>query len=133
VVDLAQGVLNRSAWAPGKPDSVTQKLNTFYKAKTGRDIGDASARVMQAFFVLADAINRAASADPAKIAAALRATDMKPDQLIVGYRGVRFDASGQNVEGATYVTQLDGKTYVTVWPQSAAAAPLSWPMRGWRA
>jgi branched-chain amino acid transport system substrate-binding protein len=133
VGDLAQGVLNRSAWALGKPGSVTQKLNALYKAKTGRDMSDASGRVMQAFFVLADAINRAGAAVPAKIQAALKATDMKADQLMVGYRGVKFDASGQNSEGATYITQLDGKDYVTVWPADAAAAPLAWPMRGWRA
>jgi branched-chain amino acid transport system substrate-binding protein len=132
VGDLAQGALNRSAWAPGKPGSLTHKINALFRAKTGRDMDDASGRVMQAFFVLADAVDRAGSTDPAKIAAALRATDMKPDQLIVGYRGVKFDASGQNAEGATYITQLDGKDYVVVWPRSAAATGLNWPMRGWR-
>ncbi len=64
---LAQGTLNRSAWAPGRPDSVTQKVNALFRAKTGRDMGDASGRVMQAFFVLADAINRAGAAAPEKI------------------------------------------------------------------
>ncbi len=78
VGDLAQGVLNRSAWSPGKPGSVTEKINALFKAKTGRDMDDASGRVMQAFFVLADAINRAGAAVPAKIQAALQATDMTP-------------------------------------------------------
>ena len=40
---------------------------------------------MQGFFVLADAINRAGSTEPEKIQAALQATDLKPDQLIMGY------------------------------------------------
>ncbi|HEY6430959.1 MAG TPA: ABC transporter substrate-binding protein [Acetobacteraceae bacterium] len=133
VGDLAQGVLNRSAWSPGKAGGVTQKINALFKAKTGRDMSDASGRVMQAFFVLADAINQAGAAVPGKIQAALQATDLKPDQLIVGYSGVKFDASGQNSEGATYITQLDDKSYVTVWPADAAAAALVWPMRGWRA
>lgn len=128
---LAQGALNRSAWSPGKPGSITDRINTLYKTKTGHDMSDAAGRVMQALFVLADAINQAGSTDPAKIQAALKATDLKPDQLIVGYRGVKFDANGQNAEGATYITQLDAGTYVTVWPDSAAAAPLKWPMRGW--
>ncbi|MGH7155895.1 MAG: ABC transporter substrate-binding protein, partial [Acetobacteraceae bacterium] len=74
VGDLAQGLLNRSAWAPGKPGSVTQAVNAIFRAKTGRDMGDASGRVMQAFFVLADAINRAGSAAPQKVQAALRTT-----------------------------------------------------------
>jgi len=54
------GVMNRSAWAIGKPGSTTSKINDMYKAKTGRDLDDTSARNMQGFLALADAINRAA-------------------------------------------------------------------------
>lgn len=126
---LAQGVLNRSAWSLGKPGSLTGKVNALYKAKTGRDMSDASGRVMQAFIVLADAINRAGSTDPGKIQAALQATDMPEKDLLVGYRGVKFDSTGQNDEGATYITQLDGPDYMTVWPQDAAQASLRWPLK----
>ena len=63
--------------------------------------------------------------------AALRATDLKPEQLMMGYRGVKFDATGQNIEAATYLIQLQGKDYTLVWPRQAAAAPLQWPMKGW--
>ena len=126
---LAQGVLNRSAWSLGKPDSLTAKVNALYKTKTGRDMSDASGRVMQAFIVLADAINRAGSTDPGKLQAALQATDMPEKDLLVGYRGVKFDATGQNDEGATYITQLDGLDYTTVWPQDAAQAALRWPLK----
>ena len=51
---------------------------------------------------------------------------------ILCYRGVRFDETGQNVESATYLTQLQGKDYVTIWPDDAAAAKVNWPMTGWR-
>ena len=49
VNDIAQGVMNRSAWAVGKPGSNTAKINDMYKAKTGRDLDDTSARNMQGF------------------------------------------------------------------------------------
>ena len=52
---------------------------------------------MQGFFVLVDAIDRAGSTDPAKIQAALKATDLKPEQLMMGYKGVKFDDKGQNI------------------------------------
>ena len=55
---------------------------------------------MQGFFVLVDAIDRAGSTDPAKIQAALKATDLKPEQLIMGYKGVKFDDKGQNILAA---------------------------------
>jgi branched-chain amino acid transport system substrate-binding protein len=131
VADIAQGVMDRSAWSIGRPGSVTYAINELYKKKTGRDLDDTSGRDMQAFFVLADAINRAGSTDPAKIQAALRATDLKPAQLMMGYRGVKFDATGQNTEAATYLIQLQGKAYKAVWPQKSATAKVEWPMKGW--
>ena len=67
VGDIAQGAVNRSAWDVGKPGSNTYKINDMFKAKYGRDLDDTSARWMQGFLVLADAINRAGSTDPAKI------------------------------------------------------------------
>src|ERR1700733_13923276 len=47
VFDIAQGAMNRSAWAIGREGSVTYKINEMYKAKTGRDLDDTSARDMQ--------------------------------------------------------------------------------------
>ena len=132
VGDLAQGVMNRSAWAVGKPGSVTAVINELFKAKTGHELDDTSARSMQAMLVLADAINRASSTAPDKIMAALRATDLKPDQIIMGYRGVKFDEVGENSLAATYLVQLQGKDYVSVWPTESALAPLQWPMKGWK-
>jgi branched-chain amino acid transport system substrate-binding protein len=130
VADIAQGAMNRSAWDIGKPGSTTYKINEMYKAKTGRDLDDTSARNMQSFFALADAINRAGSTDPEKIRVALTKTDLKPDQLMMGYQGVKFDNTGQNILASTYLIQLQGKKYELVWPGMAATAKLQWPMSG---
>ena len=132
VADVAQGAMNRSAWDVGKPGSTTYKINEMYKTKTGRDLDDTSARNMQSFFALADAINRAGSTDPEKIRDALTKTDLKPDQLMMGYNGVKFDETGQNVLASTYLIQLKGKEYQLVWPDKAATAKLDWPMKGWK-
>jgi branched-chain amino acid transport system substrate-binding protein len=132
VGDLAQGAMNRSAFDIGKPGSHSYKINTLFKAKYGRDLDDTSARWMQGFLVLADAINRAGSTDPAKIQKALIDTDLKPDALMIGYRGVKFDATGQNTLSATYLIQLHGKEYKSVWPSDRATAQLEWPMKGWK-
>src|SRR6478672_2712411 len=131
VADIAQGAMNRSAWDIGKPGSTTFKINEMYKAKTGRDLDDTSGRNMQGFFALAEAINRAGSTDPEKIRDALTKTDLKPDQLMMGYQGVKFDSTGQNVLASTYLIQLDGKKYDLVWPEAAANAKLQWPMSAW--
>jgi branched-chain amino acid transport system substrate-binding protein len=130
VNDIAQGVMNRSAWDIGKPGSTTEKINEMYKAKTGRDLDDTSARNMQAFFALAEAINRAGSTDPEKIRDALSKTDLKPAQLMMGYQGIKYDDTGQNILAATYLIQLHGTHYELVWPETAATAKLQWPMAG---
>jgi branched-chain amino acid transport system substrate-binding protein len=132
VGDIAQGAVNRSAWDVGAPGTNSYKINAMFKAKYGRDLDDTSARWMQGFLVLADAINRAGSTDPAKIQQALRETDLKPEQLMIGYRGVKFDDTGQNTLSATYLIQLQGKEYKSVWPEDRATAKFVWPMAGWR-
>ena len=132
VGDLAQGAMNRSAFDVGNPGSHSYKINALFKAKYGRDLDDTSARWMQGFLVLADAINRAGSTDAAKIQQALQETDLKPDALMIGYRGVKFDATGQNTLSATYLIQLQGKEYKSVWPSERATAQLEWPMKGWK-
>jgi branched-chain amino acid transport system substrate-binding protein len=132
VGDLAQGAINRSAFDIGKPGSNSYIVNQLFKAKYGRDLDDTSARWMQGFFVLADAINRAGSTEPDKIQAALQATDLKPDQLMIGYNGVKFDSTGQNTLASTFLIQLQGKQYVSIWPSNLATGKLELPMKGWR-
>ncbi len=131
VHDLAQGIIDRASWDIGKPGSLSFAANELFKKRTGRDMSDTAARGMQGFFVLCDAINRAGSTEPAKIQAALKATDLKPDQLIVAYKGVRFNAQGQNELGSTLLVQLVGEDYIPVWPDAKATAAPKLPFAGW--
>lgn len=131
VGDIAQGVINRSAFDPGKPGTIAAKINEMYRAKRGADLDDTSARAMMGFLALCDAINRAGSTEAAKIQAALKATDLKPDQLMIGYKGVRFDDKGNNTLAAALLIQLQGDKYVSIWPKDAAAATLQLPYKGW--
>lgn len=128
-----QGIFNRSSFAIGAPGSPTFLINEIYKKKSGGDdLDDTAARQMQGFFVLVDAIDRAGSTEPAKIQAALKATDLKPDQLIMGYKGVKFDDKGQNILAAGLVIQLqDGENYVPVWPKQLAKTAPVFPYKGW--
>jgi branched-chain amino acid transport system substrate-binding protein len=129
---ISQGAFNRSAWSVGAPGSPTAIIADMYKKKSGDEMDDTAGRQMQAFFVLVDAIDRAGSTDPAKIQAALRATDLKPEQLLMGYNGVKFDEKGQNVLASAIIIQLqDGENYVAVWPKSNAEKPPITPYKGW--
>jgi len=131
VGNLAQGAVNRSAFDIGKPGSNSYVVDQMFKQKYGRDLDDTSARWMEGFLVLVGAIDRAGSTEPAKIQAALRATDLKADQLMIGYNGVKFDSTGQNTLASTFLVQLKGKEYVSVWPTDRATSKLDLPMKGW--
>src|SRR6478736_349524 len=129
---ISVGAFNRSSWSVGPPGSPTAIIAEMYKKKSGDEMDDTAGRQMQAFFVLADAIDRAGSTDPAKIQAALKATDLKPDQLMMGYKGVKFDDKGQNVLAAGVMIQLqDGENYVAVWPKTNAQKTPIVPYKGW--
>jgi branched-chain amino acid transport system substrate-binding protein len=128
---ISQGLFNRSSWSVG-PGSPSALIAEMYKKRSGDDMDDTVARQMTGFLVLADAIDRAGSTDPAKIQAALKATDLKPEQLMIGYKGVKFDEKGQNILAAGVIIQLqDGENYVTAWPKAGAQKPPVSPYKGW--
>ena len=129
--NLVEGLINRSAFAAGKPGSVSATINEMFKKKTGNDLDDPSARAMQGLLILAEAINRAGSTEPAKIQAAMKATDLKANQLVTGYNGVKFDEKGQNTLASSLITQMVGGKYVPVWPKEAATAEIVLPYKGW--
>ncbi len=128
---LVEGLINRSAFAAGKPGSISAVINEMFKKKTGNDLDDPSARAMQGLLILADAINRAGSTEPAKIQEAMKATDLKAEQLVTGYKGVKFDEKGQNVLASSLITQMTGGKYVPVWPKESATAEIVLPYKGW--
>ncbi len=128
----SQGVFNRSSWSVGAAGSTTAIIADLYKKKSGDEMDDTAARQMQGFFVLCEAIDRAGSTEPEKIQAALKTTDLKPNQLMMGYKGVKFDDKGQNVLASGVIIQLqDGENYVTVWPKANAEKAPVMPYKGW--
>jgi branched-chain amino acid transport system substrate-binding protein len=129
---ISQGAFNRSSWSIGPAGSPTAIIADMYKKKSGDDMDDTAGRDMQGFLVLADAIDRAGSTEPAKIQEALRTTDLKPEQLMMGYRGVKFDEKGQNILASAVIIQLqDGENYVSVWPKANAVKDPILPYKGW--
>ena len=129
--DLAEGVINRSSYDIGKPGSNSFIVNELYTKHAGHALDDTSARAMQGFLALVEAINRAGSTEPAKIQAALIATDLKPAQLMIGYNGIKYDATGQNTLASTLLVQLKSKKYVPVWPANMATVQPEMPFKGW--
>ena len=125
---LADNVFSRSSFALDavKSRPAIPAVNAAYRAKSGKDLNDNTARQVTGLQVLADAIDRAGSTDPDKLRAALVATDVPGDQLIVPWKGVKFDETGQNILATPVIQQVEGGSYHTVYPFDIAVEPPVW-------
>jgi len=127
----ADGIMSRSVFsldlAAKKP--TVAKINAMYKAKMNKDLNDNTSRSFTGMIVLLDAINRAGSTDPEAVRKALLATDLKPDQMIMPWKGVKFDAStGQNELGTPLMTQWRDGQLKVVWPFELASSDVLYPL-----
>lgn len=130
----AENFLVREHWSrdlAGK-NAMIDEVGKLYEKRYGKAMDGTPARAFQATMALADAINRAGSADPEKIRAALAETNLPPNQLIMPWEGVRFDATGQNVLTRGIFIQTQGGAPATVWPTDFAQAKLVWPRPAWK-
>jgi branched-chain amino acid transport system substrate-binding protein len=125
---LLDGAMSRSAFAldVAKARPAIPAVNALFKARSNKDLNDNTGREVTALLVLADAINRAGSTDPDKLHAALVATDVPGNQTIMPWKGVKFDATGQNTEASPVIQQIKGGVYHTVYPFDVAAEPAVW-------
>jgi branched-chain amino acid transport system substrate-binding protein len=125
---LAEGVMSRSAFAldAAKSRPAIPAVNALYRARNNKDLNDNTGREITALMVLADAINRAGSTDPEKLHAALVATDIPGDQTIMPWKGIKFDATGQNIAATPVIQQIKDGKYHTIYPFDVAAGEAVW-------
>jgi branched-chain amino acid transport system substrate-binding protein len=136
----AEGILSREVWAKGLGDKkpIVRQVNELFRKRTQRLRGEAidmdgtSARAFVGLLVLADAIDRAGSTEPEKIRAALEATNLPGEALIMPWRGVKFDPkTHQNALGQGILVQVQDGKYQVVYPFDLAAAEVRWPLPAW--
>jgi len=130
----ANYILSREVWAKDlsakKP--IIKTIADRFEKQAGKPMSGDYARSFTGMIVLADAINRAGSTEPAKIQKALLETNIKPDQLIMPWDGVRFDPkSHQNVFGKGIIVQIYNGERYTVWPFNLATKEVVWPFPQW--
>lgn len=129
----AEDVISRAAWSPdlAAKNPTAKAVADLFKSKFNQSMTDISARDFTGMYTLLDAINRAKSTDPKAIQAALQTTDIPASQLIVPWKGIKFDATGQNIYAQGVNMQVQGGEYYTVWPFDMAAKQLVWPRPKW--
>ena len=130
----AEGSITRSPFnddLANRIPLITKVNEIFKKHSNGRELSDVPARVFTGMMTLLDAINRAGSTDPEKIRVALAATDIPADQLIVPYKGVKFNAKGQNELVRPILMQVQKGRYCTIYPFELASCETMYPAPSW--
>jgi branched-chain amino acid transport system substrate-binding protein len=123
---LGDGPLSFVPWYD--PNKQVSKMMVAALAKQFPDINPNTNHVytFEALMIAADAFKRAGTADPQKLADAIRATNIK-DNVSTG-PGIQFDAKGQNDKLKNSAIQNRGGKLVAVAPASASDAKPELPM-----
>jgi branched-chain amino acid transport system substrate-binding protein len=125
--------ISREVWSLdlAKNNPLIKQVNDLFRSRYNIDFTGNSARTFTGLMTLADAINRAGSTEPEAVRKALTETDIDGANIIMPWKGIKFDDKGQNVHSSGILVQIiDGK-YHTVWPFSLATRDIVWPMPKW--
>ncbi|HZK67320.1 MAG TPA: ABC transporter substrate-binding protein, partial [Chloroflexota bacterium] len=126
-------IITRASWAPdiAEKKPLAKAIADRFKAKANQEMTENSARDFTGMITLLDAINRAGSTDPKAIQAALKATNLTSEQIVMPWNGVKFDAKGQNEFAQGINMQVSGGAYSTVWPFNVGSKEIVWPRPKW--
>ena len=135
----AEGLISRSLLLPDVQAKLplfatVNRLHRQVAVAAGRraaDLSDTSALAVVGMLTLVDACDRAGSVQPRAIRQALQQTAIPADWLILPWRGVKFEATGQNEQVGVLMTQLRGGRYSTIWPFELATRDVLYPIPPW--
>jgi len=136
------GILTRTVFLPKVVEikKLAGQVNALYKAKTGNDLGGASARAFTGLQTWVHVLEKAGSTKPADIQAAANAINISGNELVVPWAGIKFSTSGdelgQNVLGSgligQYQKQMDGNIGLEiVYPFDVSSANMIFPFPKW--
>src|ERR1700686_165238 len=121
---LAEGLLGVAPWNHDS-DANAQKVNAEYKKRHGEFLFEYAGGLIAQTFMIADALERAGSADPQMVRDALSALDVSSGYAAMAPGGkVKFGSDGKNVYGHPVGVQWQNGDLASVFPKEDARAPL---------
>jgi branched-chain amino acid transport system substrate-binding protein len=121
---LAEGLQGVAHWNHDMNDNA-QKVNAEYKKRTGEFLFEYAGGLVAQTFMIADALERAASTDPQKVREALATLDVSSGYAAMCPGGkVKFGPDGKNIHAHPVGVQWQNGDLASVFPQADARAPL---------
>jgi branched-chain amino acid transport system substrate-binding protein len=121
---LAEGLLGVAHWNHDS-DSLAQKTNDEYKKRHGEFLFEYAGGLIAQTFMIADALERAASTDPQKVRDALSALDVSSGYAAMGPGGkVKFGPDGKNIYAHPVGVQWQKGDLASVFPKEDSRVPL---------
>jgi branched-chain amino acid transport system substrate-binding protein len=134
---LSEGILNATMWdaAVGKNVPWIAKENDRHVARFGAPFTEDSAGYYQLFYIIVDALERAKTSDAKALRDAIAATnitDINHKAMLLPYKAIKFDETGQNQLATAMVVQTQGGKFRLLYPEHVAEpdAKLVWPYLG---
>ena len=121
---LAEGLLGVAHWNHDMSEEA-QKVNAEYKKRTGEFLFEYAGGLVAQTFMLADALERAGSADPQKVRDALASLDVSSGYAAMCPGGkVKFGPDGKNIYAHPVGVQWQNGDLASVFPKEDARSPL---------
>lgn len=121
---LAEGLQGVAHWNHDM-DANAQKVNVEYQKRTGEFLFEYAGGLVAQTFMLADALERAASTDPQKVRDALATLDVSSGYAAMCPGGkVKFGPDGKNIYAHPVGVQWQNGDLASVFPKEDARAPL---------
>jgi len=121
---LAEGLQGVAHWNHDM-DANAEKVNAEYKKRTGEFLFEYAGGLVAQTYMLADALERAASADPQKVRDALSTLDVSSGFAAMAPGGkVKFGPDGKNIYGHPVGVQWQNGDLASVFPDADKRAPL---------
>lgn len=128
--DLAECFMDSNYhWDAANPKAL--EVRERFKAAYGEEMRTGAVLAYQAMYLIADAIERAGSADPAAIRDALAASDYA-DHILPYPGAIQFDETGENINASPVVMQVQDGQIVQVWPPENQESTPILPCVSWK-